>query len=48
MIAANIPFAIGWFMLYRAEEVSYIYIGLGFLGLAYGVAEAAIVTYVGN
>lgn len=33
MLGSNIPFAIGWIMLYNASDITYIYIGLGFLGL---------------
>lgn len=47
MILVNIPFAIGWFMLYQATTVSEVFIGITFLGLAIGLMEAPIVTYIG-
>lgn len=36
MIAVNIPFGFGWFMLYAASEVWHIFLGLALLGLAVG------------
>lgn len=36
MIAVNIPFGFGWFMLYAASEIWHIFLGLALLGLAVG------------
>lgn len=33
LLLVNIPYAIGWFILYRSTEVWHIYISLAFLGL---------------
>lgn len=40
MIMVNIPFALGWFMLYRATEVWEIFGGFAMLGMAIGLMEA--------
>ncbi|XP_031620827.1 facilitated trehalose transporter Tret1-like [Contarinia nasturtii] len=48
MILVNIPFAIGWYTLYQASTVSHVFIGITFLGLAIGLMESAIVTYIGE
>ncbi|XP_031636109.1 facilitated trehalose transporter Tret1-like [Contarinia nasturtii] len=48
MILVNIPFAIGWYMLYRATTVWEIFLGFAMQGLAVGLMEAPIVTYLGE
>lgn len=48
MILVNIPFAIGWYMLYRATAVWEIFFGFAMQGLAIGLMEAPIVTYLGE
>lgn len=45
MQLVNIPFALGWFMLYRADEVWEIFAGFGILGFGIGMMESSIVTY---
>lgn len=40
MIGVNIPYAIGFFMLYRATEVWEIFGGFVMLGMAIGLMEA--------
>lgn len=39
MILMNIPFVIGWFLLYRATKVWEIFVGFVFLGLANGLGK---------
>lgn len=48
MILVNIPYAIGWSILYQATEVWQIYVAFALLGLAIGLMEAAVFTYVGE
>lgn len=48
MLLANIPFTCGWIMLYKASDVTMIYSGLAVLGVSYGVAESAVITYLGK
>ncbi|XP_055305860.1 facilitated trehalose transporter Tret1-like [Sitodiplosis mosellana] len=48
MILVNIPFAIGWFLMYRASAVWEIFVGMGLQGLAIGLLEAPILTYLGE
>lgn len=44
----NIPFAIGWYFMYSANKVWHIFVGMGLQGLAIGLLEAPIITYLGE
>lgn len=48
MILVNIPFVIGWLTLHQASSVTEIFIGFLILGLAVGLMEAPVVTYLGE
>lgn len=48
MLFVQIPYAIGWIMLYKASEFWHIIVGLSFLGMARGLSEAVIITFVGE
>lgn len=48
MILVNIPFAIGWYMLYQSTEVYEVFGGMAILGMAIGLREAAVITYLGE
>lgn len=48
MILVNIPYLIGWLTLYQATSVAEIFIGFVMLGLAVGLMEAPVVTYLGE
>lgn len=48
MIFVNIPFIIGWFLLYQATQIWHLFFGLSVLGLAIGLMEASVMTYVGE
>lgn len=48
MILVNIPYFIGWFTLSQATSVAEIFIGVMMLGLAVGLMEAPVVTYLGE
>lgn len=45
MIAVNIPFACGWFLLYQAAQIWHIMFGFALLGLATGLAKTTVMTY---
>lgn len=48
MILVNIPFAIGWLLLYQCREVWHIFWGLISLNLAAGLAKATLMSYIGE
>ncbi|XP_031631811.1 sugar transporter ESL1-like [Contarinia nasturtii] len=48
MIFVNIPYAIGWYTLYQSSSLWHLYLGIAFLGLAVGLMEAAVVSYIGE
>lgn len=48
MMLVNIPFALGWFTLYKAGSVGEIFFANSLLGLSIGLMEAPIVTYIGE
>lgn len=48
MLLVNIPHVLGWFLLYFATSLPYIFIGFALLGLGVGLMEAPIITYVGE
>lgn len=48
MQLVNIPLIIGWFMIYQGDAVWKIFTGCAFLGLAIGLMEAPLITYLGN
>lgn len=48
MIIVNIPFVIGWLMLFRATAVWEVFFGFAMQGLAIGLMEAPVVTYLGE
>lgn len=48
MILVNIPFIIGWYMLCQASAVWEIYTGFVVLGIAIGLSEAPVITYLGE
>lgn len=48
MILVNIPFAIGWLLLYQCCEVWHIFWGLISLNLAAGLAKATLMSYIGE
>lgn len=48
MILVNIPYLVGWLMLYRANSVLEVFLAFIMLGMAVGLMEAPIVTYLGE
>lgn len=48
MILVNIPFAIGWIMLFVANDVWLVFVGFAMQGLAIGLMEAPVLTYLGE
>lgn len=48
MILVNIPYFLGWFVLWHSSSVNEIILGFILLGLAVGLMEAAVVTYLGE
>lgn len=48
MILVNIPFAIGWYMLCQANAVWMVFVGFAMQGLAIGLMEAPVLTYLGE
>lgn len=48
MIVVNIPFAIAWLLLYRASDVSMIFVAITLMGLAIGLMESPVITYIGE
>lgn len=48
MMFVNVPFFFGWYMLYQASCINEILIGFVMLGLAVGLLEAPVVTYLGE
>lgn len=48
MMIVNVPFAIAWFLMYQASDVSHLFIANSLLGLSVGLMEAPIMTYLGE
>lgn len=48
MLIVNIPFIIAWFMVYRASSIIEVFIAYALLGFGVGLAEAPIITYIGE
>lgn len=48
LFLVNIPHVIAWLMLYRADNLTMIFIGFAILGLDLGLMEAPIITYLGE
>ncbi|XP_055302588.1 facilitated trehalose transporter Tret1-like [Sitodiplosis mosellana] len=48
MVLVNIPFALGWFMLHQGDAVWKIFTGCASFGLAAGLMEAPLITYLGE
>lgn len=48
LICVNVPYAIGWIMLYYANSLTVINIAFALLGLGIGLMEAPIFTYIGE
>lgn len=48
MMVVNVPFAIAWFLMYQASDVSHLFIANSLLGLSVGLMEAPIMTYLGE
>lgn len=48
MLIANIPFIVGWFLLYNASSVAEIFGGIILLGFSMGLIESPIVTFIGE
>lgn len=48
MIFVNAPFAIGWIVLYYSKTLMSIYAAFVFHGLAMGLLEAPIFSYIGE
>lgn len=48
MMLVNIPFAIGWLMLYQANGVWMVFFGFAMQGLAIGLGEAPVLNYLGE
>lgn len=48
MLLVNIPFIIAWFMMYRASSIVEVFIAYALLGFGVGLAEAPIITYIGE
>lgn len=48
MMLVNVPYFCAWFMLCQANSIHEIFIGFVMLGLAVGLMEAPVVTYLGE
>lgn len=48
MILVNIPYAIGWFTLYRAILQWEVFLGFVMLGLSIGLMESPVLTFLGE
>lgn len=48
MLLVNIPFIVGWFMLYNATTVTEVFVAHSLLGLGVGLMESPIITYIGE
>lgn len=48
MFIVNIPFIIGWLMLYLSKSVVEIFIAYSLLGFGIGLVEAPIISYLGE
>lgn len=48
MIVVNIPFAIAWLLLYYATDVWMILVAITLMGLAIGLMESPVITYIGE
>lgn len=48
MLIVNIPFIIAWFMMSRASSIVEVFIAYALLGFGVGLAEAPIITYIGE
>lgn len=48
MIAVNVPFAIAWFMMYNATTVWEIFVANSLMGLAVGLMQSPVITYIGE
>lgn len=48
MLIVNVPFIIGWFMLYNATSVVEVFIANSCLGFGVGLMESPILTYIGE
>lgn len=48
MMFVNIPYFLGWLKLYHANSIDDILVGFIMLGLAVGLMEAPVVTYLGE
>lgn len=48
MIVVNIPFAIAWVLLYNANDVWMIFVAITLMGLAIGLMESPVITYIGE
>lgn len=48
MLIVNVPFIIGWSLLYYASSVIQIFIAIATLGLGVGMSESPTITYIGE
>lgn len=48
MIFVNIPHLCGWLSFYFATTNAHIFLGMALLGVACGLAESPVITYVGE
>lgn len=48
MIVVNAPFAIAWLLLYYANDVWMILVAITLMGLAIGLMESPVITYIGE
>lgn len=48
VMLTNVPFAIGWFMLYQSTEIWHIFIGEMLLLLSEGLVKTTMTTYAGE
>lgn len=48
MIVVNIPFAVAWLLLYYANDVWMILVAITLMGLAIGLMESPVITYIGE
>lgn len=48
MMLVNVPYFFGWYLLSQASSTDEIFVGFVMLGLAVGLMEAPVVTYLGE
>lgn len=48
MLIVNVPFIIAWLMMSQATNIVVVFVAYALLGFGVGLAEAPIITYIGE